>query len=729
MMERPWRRRLACYGGLALLSASLLALLVPFGEWPLRVPFDYMGDGLTHTALIKGIAEEGPVRLTRIGAPFGADIADWPQGMWLQFGVTSLLYYATGHAGTAINLYWLLSIVATGLTAQWSLRRLGVPPGESFVTALLYSFLPYVFYRNVGHFPIMYPFVPLVGLLCLRVAGLGPGEADRRERWVTLGACFAQGWRMSTTRSSPARSWWSPPPSGGGELAGRTRSSSRGAASSSRHWHRHPLVPSVAYWSRHGRNPVLAYKTVADADVFGLKIRHLLTPIDEHPIGLFRAAAARVTQASFPIENENATARLGLVGSVGFLFLLATALGAVAGARPVDDRLGPPAALTLTALLLGLVGGFGSIFNLLVTPDIRGYNRVVVFIAFFSLYAGSRLLARVTASLPHAGRSMVLRAAVLVAVAAFGVLDQVPVETLALIRARGADQFAEDESFVALVESRLPVGAMVFQLPHGSIPLDLTARPPRFVYDGARAYLNSAALRWSWGSINGRTGEWQLSVSKLSPSAMARRLALAGFEGIWIDRWGYLSADGIGAEQLERALADAARSPLWTSAKGRYSFIVLGDLRRRLEAVLGRERYRAAQEAALGQVDRLPARWREGCFDERADALEPSRWCGPRAWAVLKNEGVEDCRALLRARFRTVGRGRVTVAGPGFRDELDVTDSAAPYEREILVPGARRLRLDLTFDGPCTEVGGERHCVEVIDLQTADLERESERTP
>src|SRR5260221_9984876 len=113
-------RSFAHYAGHALLTAALLALLVPFGPWPLRVPFDYSGDALIHTALVKGVAEEGPARITRIGAPFGADIADWPLGLWLPLGVTSLLYYATGHAGSAINLFWLLAIVATGLSALWS---------------------------------------------------------------------------------------------------------------------------------------------------------------------------------------------------------------------------------------------------------------------------------------------------------------------------------------------------------------------------------------------------------------------------------------------------------------------------------------------------------------------------------------------------------------------------------------------------------------------------------
>jgi phosphoglycerol transferase len=715
-------RSFAYYASHALLTAVLLALLVPFGPWPLRVPFDYSGDALIHAALIKGVAEEGPARITRIGAPFGADVADWPLGLWLPLGVTSLLYYATGHAGTAINLFWLLAIVATGLSAVWSMRRLGAPPGESFVAALLYAFLPYVFYRNVAHFGTVYPCVPLVALLCLRVAGLAPEEADRRERWVTLAACFAQGlayvyyafFACMLLAVAGVIGWWrSRRPAVLRLAASGILLLVLGTAI--------PLVPSVVYWSRHGRNPQLAYKTTADADIYGLKIRHLLTPIPDHPIGVFREAAARVARASFPNENENTSAKLGLLGSLGFLALLATAVAGVAGARPADSKLGPAAALTLAALLFSQVGGFGSVFNVFVAPDIRGYNRIVVFIGFFSLYAMAILLARVTAWW-SANRPLILRLALLGAVAGFGVIDQVPLETLRAIRSRAAPRFAEDEAFVAVVESQVRAGGMVFQLPHGDIPLDLTAEEPRGIYDGASAYLSSTSLRWSWGSINGRTGEWQLSASKLSPAAMARHLTLAGFDGIWIDRLGYVGSDSVRAATLEHALVEATHSRLWTSARGRYSFVVLDDLRRRLEAGLEPGRYRAAQQEALGQVDRLLPRWREGCSDEEADAPEASRWCGPSAWGIFKNDFNEDRRFRLTGRLRAARPGRATLVGPGFRDDVAVTDVPLPYAREISIPAGQKLRLDLAFEGPCAEERGERRCLQLVDLRAVSLE-------
>jgi len=715
-MTRP--QAAAFYAGHVVLSALLLALLVPFGEWPLRVPFDYRGDGVVHAALVKGIAEEGPLRLTRIGAPFGADIVDWPMGMWLPLGVTSALVRITGHPGTAMNLYWLLSIVLTGVSATWVLRRLGLGSAPAFVFGLLYAFLPYAFYRNTSHFGTMYPLVPLVALLALRVAGTAPEELDRQERWVTLGACFAQGLSYVYYAFFACILL-----TGAGLLAWlRTRRLRLprlaatgvlllvlGSAI--------PLVPSFAYWHRHGRNERLAYKTVADAEIYGLKLRHLLTPIPDHPIGLFRAVSARIDEAGFPYENENTTTRLGSIGSLGLLCLLGYALARTAGALGPDPEIGSAATLSVTALLVAQVGGLGSIFNAFVTPDIRGYNRISVFIAFLSLYAAARLLSRGLARLPARAAPAWLERVFLASLCAFGVMDQVPREYLATVRSDTAPQFAEDESFVALLEGRLPARAMVFQLPHATIPLDLASRPPMMSYDPGRAYVSSRSLRWSWGSVVGRTGDWQTQTSKMSPAAMARRLVFAGFSGIWIDRWGYPEPGPRGWSALESALAATAGGPVAASSGGRYSFVGLDALRGRVEAELGHHAFEAARAEVLADRVLYP-RWREGCSDEQGDVQAPSRVCGASAWAILKNDDRRERRFVLQGQLRAFRSGRLSLAVDGARDEVEVGERPVPYRRELAIAGSRRARIDLAFDGACENTrAAATRCVEIADMK------------
>lgn len=724
-MRRP--QRIAYYAAQAALSVTLLAILVPFGEWPLRVPFDYRGDGVIHAALVRGIAEDGPLHLTRIGAPFGADIVDWPMGTWLPLGVTSFLVWITGYPGTALNLYWLLTIVLTGLSAAWVLQRLRLSPGTAFVFGLLYAFQPYVFYRNTSHFSTMYPLIPLLALLALRIAGTEPEALDRRERWVTLGACLAQGlsyiyyaffgcillgvagllaWARTRRLELPRLA-------AAGMLA-----LALGSAV--------PLLPSLVYWHRHGRNDHLAYKTVADAEIYGLKLRHLVTPISDHPIAAFRAAATRETAARFPLENENRTAKLGLVGTLGFLALLGFVLARAAGAARPERGIGPAAALVLAALLVAQVGGLGSLFSVFVSPDIRGYNRIVVFIAFFSLYAGATMLSRALARLTARRRGAWPAHLGLVGLCAFGVADQVPRAYLASVRARTAPQFAEDESFVSLLERRLPPGAMVFQLPHTTIPLDLMSVPPMMTYDPGRAYVNSRSLRWSWGSVIGRGGEWQTQTSKLSPVAMARRLALAGFAGIWIDRWGYPATGTRPWPALEAALAGATGSSPLVSSLGRYAFFSLETLRSRLETELGRVAYLSAQAEVLSDGVLFP-RWRDGCSDEQGDVRAHLRVCGRSAWAILKNDESRARRLELVGRLRAFRSGRLSVSLGNSRDTIDLDERGVSYRRELTIPANRRLRIDLAFDGACAETA-RPECVEVIDLKAVPAEQ-SPRNP
>jgi phosphoglycerol transferase len=562
------------------------------------VPFAYAEDGIVLTALVKAVAEDGPLHFSRLGAPFGADFVDWGFGGWLIFLVTTPLVHLLGSPGAALNAYWLLTTAAAGVSAAWVFRRLSLPASVSLVFGVLYALLPWTFYRHVGHVALAHLFVPPLCLLCLRVAGSRPERFDARERWTTLGACLLQGLNMIyaaffafvlLAASIPV-----------GWLKTRRLSQARAgalglvllAAGSAI-----PLVPTAAYWARHGRNERLAYKTAADADRYGLKLRHLLLPIDDHPFAAFRAVAARENAARFPDQNENTWARLGLVGSIGLVVLLGLGVARVAGAsRAGDEDLDLPAALTAVALLVAQVGGLGSMFNLFVVPDVRAYNRMSPFIALFALLATAVVSTRAARRLLAAGRvRRPFLGAALAGVLAFGVVDQVPWSSMHVVRESSAPGFLEDEEFVLRLERRLEPGAMVFQLPHGSLPVN-NPRRPQAPWDVARPYLSSRTLRWSFGSMLGRTDRWARTIQKLPPKAIVERLSLAGFSGIWVDRRAFPRAD---EARLLSGLTEAVGARPELSNRERYCFFPIEEARRRKQAELGPEAYAAAQARVL----------------------------------------------------------------------------------------------------------------------------------
>ena len=719
----PLRRAAAYYGALAAVAALLLAAQPPLRDTPLKVPVGYSGDGLFFTVLVKGIREDGPFHLSRIGAPFGSSIVDWPVGMWLPFGIMASLAAVTGEPGTAVNLYWLGSMVAASAGAAWALRRLRVDGGLAFVLGILYGLLPYAFYRNVSHINLAFPFVPLVALLCLRVAGTRPEDDSRSESAITLAACAAQGicyvyysfFACLFLAAAIPLGWWR---TRQGSLVRRGAAAililSAGTAAM--------ILPSAVYWRRHGTNTTLDYKTPGEADTFGLKLRHLVTPVADHPVAPLRAIAGSIASAEFPGENENVSARLGTVGALGLVSLLAFLVGRAAGiVRARDEDVDGAAALLLVGLLVAQVGGFGSLFSVFVTPDIRAFNRIVVFLAFFSLFAAAVLLGRGLSRLGLGRRLPAwVRLPSLVALLVFGIRDQVPLAYLAAVRAGSAEEFAEDRRFTRSLEGQLPRDALVFQLPHGTIPVDPRVAPPMQPYDPGRAYLHSRSLHWSWGAVAGRHQDWATAVSGMPPADMVQTLAVTGFSGVWIDRRGYDGTSRARFDALETELAALAGRPLVASRGGRYSFVSLEDYRRRLADRASPEQIAARRSQLL---EGLPVRWREGCSEERPHDDGWWRSCGRSAGFVLRNASDRDIAVTLTARLRTEAAGPATVRvrGGGFDETVPVGALARGYRREVALGASERTRVRLDFEGrgACPEGRNGLLCFELGDLQVS----------
>jgi len=149
-------------------------------------------------------------------------------------------------------------------------------------------------------------------------------------------------------------------------------------------------LPSILYRMHHGPSPVTD-RRAWEAEYFGMKIAQLLLPVDAHRLQALRQLKEQYS-AHAPLSGENGATSLGLVGGVGFLVLLEIVVSGRRQERSHNEALRPLAVLNLFAVLLGTIGGFGSLFALLISPQIRTYCRVNVFIGFLSLFAVVLLL-------------------------------------------------------------------------------------------------------------------------------------------------------------------------------------------------------------------------------------------------------------------------------------------------------------------------------------------------
>ena len=89
------------------------------------------------------------------------------------------------------------------------------------------------------------------------------------------------------------------------------------------------------------------------------------------------------------------------------------------------------------------------------------------------------------------------------------------------------------------MESALPAGGLVFQVPAMSYPeAGRLAKMPDYAHLACHSY--SQSLRWSYGTNrNRRWAEWQDAVYRLPTAEMVRALRTAGFDGLYFDRRGF----------------------------------------------------------------------------------------------------------------------------------------------------------------------------------------------
>ena len=131
-----------------------------------------------------------------------------------------------------------------------------------------------------------------------------------------------------------------------------------------------------------------------------------------------------------------------------------------------------------------------------------------------------------------------------------------------------AGRFLADEAFFTEIEASMPPGSKVFCLPYAPFPEhNPIAKMP--VYEHARGYIHTRTLIWSYGAMKGREADaWQLDVAAppmIEPFAklprvvvdFVDRIVCAGFDGLLIDTRGFTSTkEGDRARAIMKIIAD-----------------------------------------------------------------------------------------------------------------------------------------------------------------------------
>lgn len=544
----------------------------------LHAPLRFGGDSAAYLMQTKTTLEHGwwwsnP----RLAAPSTLNNLLWPSHSNVDQALIKAVGLVTRETGFTVNVTWLLMLGLSGAIATYGLRLLGVGVAPALVMGTLFALSPFAISQNLGHFMLVTYLVPFSATLAVLVAA---GRSGDIGRWA-LGSLY-----LGCALTGLNYAYYS--------LFGSMLLSAAVLAAllSGGRWRALvpgtvgivaialatllSVLPSFGAWDADGRPATIREKVPAEAEVYGLKVRHLLSPVRGQTFAPLAAWNRIDAAAGFPLETENTAARLGLVAAAGLLAGLGCVLGASRLRQSPRGQLTLAAGqLTIAGILLATIGGFGALFNLFIAPDIRAYSRIAPFLAFFALFvvaAGCDAVFR---------RSPVAGSILLALLLAIGLWDQhFP---FMAIRARSAvarDEYRRTEALVRSVEAELPRGSMVLQLPF-VIYFNEPTRSRQAPYDSFKPYLVSQHLRWSYAALSNRQLRWQQSAMKVATEDLPAVMTREGFVAILVDRYAYEDA---GASVLTRLRAAPGVDFRW--ADERYTVIDIRSARPPADRVL-----------------------------------------------------------------------------------------------------------------------------------------------
>jgi phosphoglycerol transferase len=716
--------------------ACLIVAAIALELWraDLSVPFAYAGDELFSSMVIKDLLEHGWwLSNPSLGAPFVQQMADFPQGEASHFLLIKVIGALVRDPAVTLNLFYLLSFPLTGIAGALFFRALGASRAVSFGVGLLFAFLPYHVIRGTPHLSLVaYYALPAAAFLATSTwqgrafFGLPWSRPDMSPRRLGAGVLLPVGLCILIGASPFYFSWFSiillAIATLGAFLQGRSRASVVsgvlivglvGATILA------ILVPTVLLQVSEGRNTDAAVRFPYESQRYSLQLADLILPIEQHRLRPLRElAAARGAAARLGRLPDERAAGLGLASVIGLVVMIVAVLrptgtSALRSRAPVVAL----AALTGAAFLVGTTGGLSALIALLATPQFRASSRIELFIGLFALGALAlfidgihhRFRARFTA-MP----ARLAGAAVLGALLVAALLDQTS-PAFVPPYSRATTEFRADRAYFRTIESRLPPGSSVLQLPLIPFP-EWATRPGG--YPQLKPYLHTQQLRWSFGLVKGREAGWQSYLTPRAAHPSLRLALLAGYSAVLVLRPAY--ADG-GREVEQSLRAETGQEPL-VSQDGTWAFYEIGSSATRILQGIDPSTVESARGMVLEPVRLM---WPQGASPMYGDELHRKRDLAPVAKLSIRSASAGPRNVHLQLRLESLESGPVpvTIAWPGeVPQAITVPSGGELIDRSITVPaGGLTIELVSPASGAVVTNFG-RKTLRVIDPWVIDEE-------
>jgi hypothetical protein len=562
LCRREWWQRWSRELGWAFLWSLVVAGLwiTNSGLWvseAWHLPAIYGGDGLQILGWIKGAAEGdyhvfGMSFISRLGAPFEANWNDYPM---YEKPFTVLLGYVARVGGLylAANLGMLLTHMTATIGFYLAARWFRWERWWCGVGAVVFGLQFYLSFRGQGHLLLALTYTLPFALLTTWLVS----ASRRMSRWSpNWGLCLTVDFVMGA--SSPyflylhlqlmalamVTQWLRDARRDNLEAGVATMAA---AAAGFLSVHTGMLLTRLFA----GTNAMAVKRHYGDAEIFALRPMEMFLPPAGHRSDIFGRIGTEYQNVLTYVQPESGSPYLGIVGALLALAMVIQVLRGVARRQRTAGLL--PFWQAIWILLFSVVGGGNALLFLFGVDTFRASNRNSVFIATAVLLWAVPRAARLTRGWRHPFQILLGGGVIMLAA-----WDQLPPNPRADNAKVVAAKVAADRSFVDQLESRLPKGATVFQLPVVKFP-EARLVSELDPYDHLRLYLNGSKMRLSFGSNKGRMdAAWQLNVERLPPRDMIRRLESFGFHALVIDR-GDLPHNG---DALLQALAEIGYQPV-----------------------------------------------------------------------------------------------------------------------------------------------------------------------
>ena len=571
-----------------LIILGMMYHLMDLGDMKLNIPMQYLGgDDMGVIVNSKMMVEQGwNMTSDRLGAPYSVQYYDFTSSMMHNAGLVIMKIFAliTRDAAATMNLSYLSIFFIAGIISYFVMRNLKVNCWVNALASSVFALSPYMLYRNIGHIVLTECyFVPLSILLCLwiyeRDDVLVPDKNffKRKINYVALlftflianngiayypfFTCFIF---MVTAVSKLVKT-------------GKIKEGLRGVIATVMvcFFVVLSILPGKIYTMTHGTNAAAIDRAgFEQAELYGMKISQLFMPVNGH--GIYDKYIDIYNENAF-LVNENSTAYLGIIGMIGFIILMICLFTKKDSA--LNKRLGYLSELNITMVLMGTIGGIGAMFSFFISPMLRGYNRISIFIEYACILAVALLAdklvnvlkARINNKKEKKVKYNILLYGMTVVfgcICVFSIWEGCPALVTPAYDTIEAE-YTSDKEFVEAIEDELAPGSMIYQLPYHKYPEDgpVNDMADYHLYIG---YLHSNTLKWSYGSIKGREeDEWNESVSEMKYEDMVSYLKEQGFAGIYVERRAYTEEE---LTELENTLEAITGSKPLESNNNNLSF-------------------------------------------------------------------------------------------------------------------------------------------------------------